>query len=304
MRKTWTFAVLLALLAAGCASPGADKDGPATERAPEAPWWPVGAAWDITFTRDDEPPRSVRMVNFLNASDHFWLGVSDRRDALDHALHDTNPFLGRVHWEILAPHEGNRHATMYRFPLERGEAFTSGNPFFGRDWHLEVGDGPGWRVTGVADDGATIAYDYDPGTQWFRDVVIRDSAGANVLTAHVDARSDGATGTYWFLRGRDYHAGPEASGTHEETFEVPEEEREVKTLVVEFDATFAGPYRVDVLDPTGAVALTRTSTGGALQETVEVAAPRQGTWTVRYLGQGDITGRLDVTGILEYTATL
>ena len=296
--------VAVAALLAGCTTPGGGAGGPPAEKGPDAPWWPLGAAWDITFTRGDAAPRTVRMVNFLNESDHFWLGVADRRDARDHALHDTNPVLGRIHWGLLAPHEGGKHAQMYDFPLERGEAFTSGNPFFGRDWHLEVEDRPGWHVKGVSDDGATIAYDYDAATQWFRDLEIRDTTGANVLRAHVDGRSDGVTGTYFFHRGRDYHEGPEASGTHDETFEVPQEEREVAGLVVEFDVAFGGPYKVDVVAPDGSVALTRTSTGGALRETGEIASPAQGTWTIRYVGTGDVSGRLDVTGILEYTATL
>lgn len=308
MRKTWTFAVLAALLFAGCAKPG-DGNGatPPAAKAPDAPWWPLGAAWDITFTRGDAAPKTVRMVNFLNESDHFWLGVQNRQEALDHALHDTNPFLGRVHWGLLAPHEGGAHAIMYEFPLERGHAFTSGNPFFGRDWHLEVeadASPPGWHVTGRSDDGATIAYDYDPQTQWFRDLAVKGPSGGNDLTAHVDTRADGATGTYWFHRGRDYYEGPATSGTHDETFEVPDEEREVESLAVEVDATFGGPYRVDLLAPDGSVAHTETTTGGVVRKTVEVAAPAEGTWTLRFVGTGDIQGRLDVTGILEYTATL
>ena len=300
-----TALLLVPLLLAGCASNDGNGPPPPQASRVDAPWWPVGAWWDIRFEHRGAPAQTVRLTNFLNESDHFWLGVESREAALDHALHDTNPFLGRVHWNLLAPHEGSRHAIMYKFPLKDGEQFTSGNPFFGSDWNLvSRNDGGRYRFVGTAADEATIAFDYDPRTMWFRDLEVREPDGRPRLVATVVDSGTGSTGAWWFLRGRDYYEGPSGSGTHTETFEVPEEERPLTSLVVEVDATFSGPMRIDILDPAGTTRHTETSTGGALRNTIEIPMPQMGTWSVRYIGTGNVDGVIDVTGMLGYTESL
>lgn len=310
MRKVLALALLASVTLAGCATPD-DTDGPRdgdAAHAVEAPWWPVGAWWDVEFARDGAAPRAVRLVNFWNdsATSHFWIGVADRDDALDHALHDTNPFLGRIHWNILTPHESGIHATgMYAFPTEPGDTF--GGLMFGRQWEVrtEAGDAPGkLEFRGEATDGATVAYDYDPANQWFSYLRIEDESGAPLLTLEVSAHGTGATGAYWFLRGRDYHEGPTVGGTHDETFEVKTEEIPPKSLAVEFDGTVTGPLRIDLVDPAGAVRHTETSTGGPLRKVVEIPSPATGTWTARFVGTGALDGTWEAVGILEYTRTI
>lgn len=301
------------LLLAGCFGPPPD-DGSGGDDAPAevaAPWWPVGAWWEVKIERAGRTDH-VRLVNFLNASDHFWLGVDDRAVAMDHALHDTNPLLGRIHWGYLTPHEKASHANaMFTFPMSPGETWE-GN-LLGRTWTLtaRAGATPGsLAVTGGASDGATIVYDYDPDAMWFTTLEVKKGSAVETRFTVTDFGL-GADGAYWFLRGRDYYEGPK--GGLEDMFNVCsgptgngpcKEEMDVRSLVAEFDATFAGPGRVEFVDPSGAVKKEVTVTGGAVKQIVEIPNPAPGTWKVRYVGTGVPQGSIDGTGILEYAASL
>lgn len=305
--------LVVALLAAGCATPGSDDDpnGPAAASGVvEAPWWPVGSWWDVELEQAGGARQEVRLVHFWNDSStsHFWLGVRDRRVALDHALHDNNPLLGRIHWGLLTPHEKGIHAQgMYTFPTEPGDSF--GGLAFGRTWEMraEAGDEPGHlQFSGRSTEGDAIAYDYDPDLQWFSFIEIKDKSGAPVLVARVNGHgTTGESGAFYFLRGRDYYLGPEGAGTHDETFEVKAEDVPHKSLAVELKGRATGPLRLDFLAPSGEIKHSETlPVGGELDRVLEIPSPPQGKWTLRYVGTGSFEGTIEAVGILEYSKTL
>lgn len=301
-------ALLLVLVLAGCATP-ADAPPPATSAsaALKAPWWEVGEWWDIDVAREGGAPERFRLVNFWNdsASSHFWLGVADRAQALDMALHDDNPLLGRIHWGILTPHEKGIHAHgLYNFPVEVGEEF--GGLAFGGEWAItaKAGGQAGQTLfSGRSTKGLTIEYDYLEANRWFSFIEIEDG-GAPVLRIDVRDHGTGAKGAYWFLRGRDYHFSEDPAGTSEEPFEVKDEGTPHRSLALEIKGAATGLLRIDVLDPDGQIKHSETLAGGQVAKIVEVPSPKVGTWTIRYAGTGALDGSVEAVGILEYTRTL
>lgn len=305
--------VLLAILAlAGCTGdPPASNgdDGPTGPVTHEAPWWPVGDYWVLDLQRADGSTETFRLVNFWNdsATSHFWLGVSDRGQALDMALHDDNPFLGRIHWNLLTPHERGIHAHgMYTFPVRVGDQF--GGIAFDREWSIDAKEGSGGRLlfTGTSSDRDTIEYDYDPESEWFTYLEIKDRNGARVLRADIQEHGSGESGTFYFLRGRDYATIEDpAGGPHEETFEVKQEEIPHDSLAFEVVGTVSGgPLTMTLHDPDGTLRHNEVLPVGAVRRVVEVDAPKVGTWTVRFAGLGSLDGTVDLTGILSYSSTL
>lgn len=305
--------LLIALLLAGCSSPGGGDDPtptPTTDARVHAPWWALGESWTIRFEQAGNPSRTTTLVNFANNSfndpAHFWLGVSDRSEALDHVFFDNNPFLGRIHWEILAPHEKGMHSTMYEFPLEGGEGWTSPLLFGREDLLVEStrrADGT-FAIEGVARaDGAAFSYDYDPGLEWFKHLTIREANGAVALDAEVVAhKATGERGTFYFLRGRDYVDADGGTTGEAEPFLVQEEG--ATSIAFLLDVTTSGPSAIEFVDPSGKTVHRETlALGGTADKIVEVPGhPTPGAWSLRYVG--NVQGTILVRGILEYKATL
>jgi hypothetical protein len=312
--------LLLALLAgslAGCTTPAGPGPGrpPPPPQALEAaaPWWDVGDSYTVRLERAGAQPTTWRMVNFWNDTDtaHFWLGVSDRQQAMDMALFDTNPFLGRIHHAILTPHERGMHASMYNFPLSDGKRWTGF--FFDRNWSFEVrerslgtvvGPDQGFEVEGRSRDGGheRIVYDYSPKLRWFNKLEEFDGSGARILLAEVTDHQKGATGTFVFLRGVDFHQGPQLAGTHEESFRIQEE---VSSLAFYVRARATGPVEIQLLDPSGAVRQRASApTGGEATLFREVSPVQQGEWRIRYVATGAIQGEVSATGLIETSRTL
>lgn len=314
----------LMLLLAGCTQ-GTNAPGPteATERGVEAPWWPVGAWWDIELKRGTEAVQRFRLVNFWNdsASSHFWLGVQDRDgcatkcgfggSALDHALHDNNPLLGRIHWGLLTPHEKGVHANgMYAFPAKPGDT-REGAIAFGRTWDLLIKPGPREGTLlfeGTADDGAKMSYDYDPAKMWFTFLEIKDGAGKTELRIDVKGHGLNQKGTYWFLRGRDYTDPPlrnvGTNGSREETFTAKQEEIPLKSLALEINGQATGPMQIQIKDPAGTVRHEETLVTSPAHTVKELANPTIGQWKIVLTGSGTFYGTIEVVGILEYNKTL
>ncbi len=307
-----SFVLVASAALAGCAGGPAGSGGsggstPASTTVPaaEAPWWTVGEWWDLDLSRAGAAAKSYRLVNMWNdsSSAHFWLGLRDRALAVDHALFDTNPFLGRIHWNILAPHEKGMHAVMYDFPLSEGDAW-SGDLLEGSWEFRATADGarPGaLRVSGRGSDGSSIAFDYDPGVRWFTSLEIRDARGASALKAIVRDHGTGEKGTFWFERGRDYYAGPEIrSGTHEEPFTVDDDGLE--SLALTYKLRSSSPLELQVVDPSGTVRHREPVSplgGNDVRRQTEIPDPVRGNWKIRFVTTGAIDGEIVIAGLLE-----
>ena len=315
MRAWPPLLVVAALLLAGCTDPDDAGDGgaPPADGSDalrlEAPWWNLGESWTIQFTRADGATRTTTLVNFGNNTfgdpDHFWLGVKDRKEALDHVFFETNPFLGRIHWVLLAPHEKGMHSSMYHWPLEDGKRWTSALLLGKNDLAVEAREEGGrLLVEGEARaDGSRFAYDYDPQTRWFRHLTVTEADGATFLDATVvDHKDSGAKGTYYFLRGRDYLDAKGGSTGREETFSVPDEG--ATSIAFLLDVQTQGPSALEFIDPAGTVVHRETlALGGTADKVVEIPkTPQPGTWKLRYVGS--VAGDVKVRGIIEYARTL
>ncbi len=286
------------------------SDPPPEKRLEQAPWWGVGEYWNTVFTFPDGSTRAVKLVHFMNdsATEHFWLGVKDRNITMEHALYDTIPLLGRIHHYHMAPHEKGAHAVMYDFPIAEGKAWQT--PLFGTTWNMVVTEAStgGWRVHGTDVDGTgkVIDYDYDPASRWFKALKIRN-ATATILDAKITGHGFGETGTFTFLRGRDFYRGPETrDATHEETFNVPADDP-VDSLAFHANVATGGPLVIQLLGPDGNEvarhAITEL-TGGKLRSTIEIPDPAVGTYTVRYVTVTGFTGHVFGIGLQETNATL
>lgn len=322
MRRSPVWIAVLLVPLAGCA----DRDDGGGEQAPPksgeflAPWWPVGSWWDVDFQRGTESPQSVHLVHFWNdsATNHFWLGVTDRDggcpgsgcgfggSALDHALHDNNPLLGRIHWGLLTPHEKGIHANgMYSFPLRFNESF--GGIMFGHTWGVIAQ--PGLRagtavLTGTATDGARIRYDYDAASMWFTYIDLKNSNGENELRVDVKSHGRNEHGVFYFLRGIDYYLGPTATGTHDEHFEVAQETPALQSLALEIKGRATGPLRIEVKNPSGGVEHEETLIQDPVHSVKEIDPPTAGRWTISYIGTGNFEGTIEVVGLQQYTQTI
>jgi len=303
--------LLLVMLLAGCAGPG-NTGEPGDDAPPglDAPWWNLGESWTIAFEQAGQPRRTTTLVNFANNTfgdpDHFWLGTSSRQEALTHVFFDDNPFLGRIHWEILSPHEKGMHSAMYAWPLDEGTTWTS-PLLFGREDVLATAsrDADG-RISVQAEaraDGSQLTYDYDPELRWFRQLVVTDADGATALRASVtDHKDSGARGTYVFLRGRDCEGALDGGRTGEsDACTMPPDGQSLAFLL---DVTTSGPSAVEFVAPNGTAVHRETlALGGTADKIVEIQAPATGgEWRVRYVGS--VTGSITVRGIIEYKATL
>lgn len=309
--RSLVVAIALLALVPGCLGAREGNGGttatPGGEPKVDAPWWNLGESWTIRFTQAGAGERTVTMVNFANNTfgdpPHFWLGVADRQEALDQVFFDNNPFLGRIHHALLAPHEKGMHSQMYDFPLRDADSWTSPILFGQEDILVSAtkrGDGT-FIVEGEARaNGVSFEYDYDPAIKWFRTLRIAD--GAKLDAEVVDHKNSGATGTYYFLRGRDYLDADGGSTGEQETFEVKEEG--ATSIAFLLDVRTTGPAALEFIDPSGATVHRETlPLGGTADKVVEVKArPTSGTWTLRYIG--NVQGSILVRGIIEYKATI
>lgn len=303
--------LVLTLLLAGCSEPDDANDTPPAD-APlrlEAPWWTVGESWTIRWKMGDGETRTSTLVNFANGTfndpDHFWLGVASRDEAMRHVFFDDNPFLGRIHWVLLAPHEKGMHSAMYQWPLEDGKRWTSPLLLGRHELSVQAREEDGrFVITGeAARDGSRFEYDYDPQTRWFRDLRITSEDGRVALEATVvDHRDGGAKGAYHFLRGRDYLDSAGGATGKEEPFTVKEEG--ATSIAFLMNVQTNGPSALEFIDPAGAVVHRETlPLGGAADKIVEIKkAPAPGAWKLRYVGA--VTGEVKVRGVIEYKATL
>lgn len=311
--------VLLAPALAGCASPVVEepeppRDGrepppaappgaPGNETAPRppsvpAPVWELGDAWSYAI-RSPGRELSHELVVFRADGEHWWLGVENRTLALEHALRGTNPLLGRIHYDILSPHERGRHAGMYSFPLEDAKAWSG--DLFGRTWQFEArwsAEQGRYLVEGASPGEARIALDYESTVEWFTGLRIT-SGGGEELALSLQGHRTGARGTFHFFRGVDIYLGPGPRGPGGEAVHVDEldVEGDFDGLGLSLRAEAQGPAAIVVLDPGYQERYRRAlSAGEAVDELLELPYAA-GAWRVAYTGLANARVELRLAGL-------
>ncbi|MFA5862513.1 MAG: hypothetical protein WDA16_12545 [Candidatus Thermoplasmatota archaeon] len=303
--------VLVVLTLAGCTGgpTGNGATKPTTDAAAvvDAPWWEVGEAWTLSFETETRAQRTTTLVNFANNTfgdpPHFWLGVSDRSEALDHVFFNTNPFLGRIHWGILAPHEQGMHSVLYAFPLRDGASWNTGLIFGQKDVSVDARAeaGGAFEISGSDGDDVRASYDYEPTVRWFKHIEIT-KAGSTILRATNIDHKENTHGTFYFLRGRDYIDSKGGTTGSEQPFKVKDEG--ATSIAFLMNIQTQGTSAIEFIDPSGTVWHRETlPLGGAADKVVEVPkAPPAGDWKLRFIGS--VAGDIKVRGIIEYKATI
>lgn len=224
MRQLALAVVLLSATLAGCAGPAPDGDGgsDADPRAMELPVWELGEWWRFRLDVPGFETQTVRITYAWDKDDymdtrgwkHMMLG-GPRDHAVFHAIFDINPFLGRIHSDVLSPHEDGLHSTIFDFPLEPpGETWEEApeQVFFGKQRSFESTfsesvpspDGPteGYEIVATADDGSTVTYNYVPEVKWFTEMHVTDGDGDPVVDIQVLDHGFDSKDKAYFVRPR------------------------------------------------------------------------------------------------------
>lgn len=288
---------------------GAERDREAPPEAPRAPSlqgpaWQLGEAWTYSYRRGDAEA-THELVVFRQDDEHWWLGLANRTLALEHALRDTNPLIGRIHRGILSPHEKGRHVGMYSFPLEDGKAWSG--DLFGGTWQFQArwdAAAQKYLIAGAGADGSRIALDYSVGDRWFS--ALRTEGVPGPLELTLQGHRTGLTGTFHFFRGVDVYQGPGPQGPggaalHIDEFPV---EDGFGALGLSLKATATGPALVVVLDPANEERYRRAlAAGEAVDELAELPA-RGGTWRVVYSGLANLQAEVRAAGLEQHIETI
>lgn len=320
--------LVLALALAGCTSPGEPPpptsppakvppsgspppaippgSPPPASRGPTiiGPTWALGDAWTYTLRTADREV-TQELVVFRADDEHWWLGLENRTLALEHALRDTNPLIGRIHYGILSPHESGVHAGMYAFPLEDGKGW-SGN-LFGGTWQFQAtwdAAEQKYDIAGTGTNASRIALDFDPAVKWFSAMRVEQEGETTELA--LQGFRSGATGTFHFFRGPELHAGPGPAGPLSAVAQADEVAVEdgYDALGLSLVGTASGPGTVIVLDPANQEQWRRPfDAGQSLDELVELPATA-GTWRIAYLGLQNLQAETRVVGLETHVETV
>ena len=234
-------ALLLVPLLAGCTDAPEGDDDVVTEdpmvRAGRFVPWTLSDYWVYDMDiRGYDRFAGVKLAYYSEDGSEYTVGTPDYDEALYHAVFSVNPLLGRVHQQLLSPHEEGVHTHMFPFHkdpvIEDGEQWTT--QFYDHplvmvadyDPAIPTPDGPaaGFRITGT-DLGSQFraTYTFVPEVKWFTDLNVRDEEGQLFHLALTDSGT-GYRGAAHFIRARDMlHETVSSEGavlTTEKTFTI------------------------------------------------------------------------------------
>lgn len=274
------FWVLLSSGLAGCVADSDDSDGPASgtdaNQAAAGTYvpWVLSDYWAFDMdVAGFERYTQTKLVYYEESGPEFVVGTPSAGEALYHAVFSVNPILGRVHKELLSPHEQGTHAHMFPFHsgarIEDGQVWTT--VFYERQLQLEatydeaiatpLGAKPGFRIHGDDPNSAfAIDYTYVPAVKWFTELRVYDGAG-QLFHLRLTEQGTGYSGPAHFIRAKDlFHETIEADGLLpvERTFQIGASEVDgarVESLAISTHIDLASGLsaRVEILDPQGAV---------------------------------------------------
>lgn len=210
--------LFVAAALAGCTD-GGGGDGTTETDVPfvaDIPRWDVGDSWTYTVQTSEFPQTSAKMVVYDDDGDRYWVGVTDREQALVHALFNVNPQLGRIQKGNLAVYEKGEPRAMYRFPIHDGDTWTTdlfvsihGGTLTAKATHSDAvatpfGTFEGFDIVATNGAGFRVEYDFVPQLKWFTKLVVHDSDGTLLHDLRVTESGTAPEGTKaWFVRGTD-----------------------------------------------------------------------------------------------------
>ena len=167
----------------------------------------------------------TKLVFYEERGPEYVVGAPTYDEALYHAVFSVNPILGRIHKDLLSPHERGEHAHMY--PFHRDPIITDGERwttiFYENQVSLEAtfdpaiptptGPEKGYRIHGENADGTfRIDYDYVPAVKWFTRFAVEDPDGV-VFDIALAEFGTGYSGGAYFIRAKDFlHETIESEG--------------------------------------------------------------------------------------------
>ncbi|HVL86846.1 MAG TPA: hypothetical protein VM681_02385 [Candidatus Thermoplasmatota archaeon] len=327
--------LFLAGTLAGCAGPtppppppngnGGDEDPVA-----HIPRWNLGDAWTYTAQTSEFPASTSTMVAYDDDGNHYWVGVTDRTQALVHALFNVNPQLGRIQKGNLAIYEKGEPRAMYRFPIRDGDTWDTdlflslhkgtlrATATYREDIPTRMGPRPGFEIVATNNAGFRLAYDFIPQIKWFSKLQVTDGRGQVLHDLQVSEHRTNVRETAYFVRGDDLFQetfGPPGglAQTYSRTVLVDgasSKERkpyDVLAFNVRVQVGSSANERADVRisDPAGRAVYERTflqsQTDEFRFETID--QPRAGNWRVEVTLTGTTTATVMLAGAWEYYGT-
>lgn len=335
--RTLGLALAVLLMGAGCFAPNEppnDTDGTAASQTSTnldvgspLPEWNRGQGWTYAVERPGEATETFKMMVAEDRED-LWVVASDDRDqAINHAVYSTNPMLGRVGKETLAPFQSGAPVKMYQFPLTDGKTWTGS--FFGTEMAFRaeyVGDIDasainaarnfpktldGFRITATG-GGQKVEYDYVEAIEWFTSFQLIEADGTKSVQLTLKDIESAYKGAYFFYRGAPdsvslvkekqvTNANPGTSETSDVT--VPDGFKDfVGVGVVYVGKTGNLPPRVTFVlqKPGGSEALRQDLDGAREIHFLKDVAGTAGTWKLQATFQGSVQYEARVFGISKY----
>lgn len=255
--------------------------------------------WDMEirgFDRFD----TVKLVYYDKVGPEYLVGTPSEDEALYHAVFSVNPILGRVHEDLLSPHEKGLHAAM--FPFEgRDSSIRDGDTWSTRFYETllqfeatysdavptPTGPRPGFLIRGENPEGGlTVEHNYVAESKWFTHLKVTDRAGVRFELALVD-HGTGYSGPAHFIRATDlFHDTmtsqgallSASSGFDVTTAQVADDRVEGFAISTDIETGF-GDATLQIIDPDGEVIYQRSYSQGddvAGEFNIEVVYPEDG----------------------------
>lgn len=201
---------------AGCTTeedPSEASDGGEDEPlTAEIPRWRLGDAWTYTIDTHGFPETQTTMMVYDESADLYRIGSTNEETALQHAIFEVNPQLGRIQKGNLGVFEKGEPRAMYEFPIEDGDTWTTS--FFIRQHGgqlnaeatyseaIETGMGAfeGFEIVAENREGFRVTYDYIPEIRWFSKLIVEDTDGTQLHELRVQDHERNTTGTGYFVR--------------------------------------------------------------------------------------------------------
>lgn len=301
---------------------------PSLDVSAELPTWNLGQSWTYQVEVPGKPTRTFKMIVAEDRrEDRLWVvATNDREQAVHHAIYSTNPMLGRIGKDTLAPFQSGAPVKMFQFPLTDGKSWQA--LFFDETMAFDVeyaGDidasainsarnlpkrVDGFRITATGPSGAEVRYDYVEAVEWFTSFEIVDKNGDREIKLTLSDFESGYKGSYYFYRGAKdseslmqaiKHEGAPSTVTYDAN--IPDGFKDFVGVGILYvgKSSIPGPSVTFTLrDPGGATKWEQTVSGAREVHVLKDVPGTAGKWSVATTQQGTFDAELRVFGISKF----